>query len=165
MTNQKPKMGEDEQNTGMEHPPRTDPADSGSRWLLSVDSERDKMTDNPILNFAIIFISLLVLTGIPLTISWVMYAFQKRDLKRLLAKKSCPLCGCEFGIHIDPFHPPYDEWTPRKERTYEYWLFYCRNCQGDIWINRKAEIVGSYPREVIECKRDKPTPQIIRRQE
>lgn len=123
------------------------------------------MTDNPILNFVIIFGCLLVLAGIPLTISWIICAFQKRDLKRLLATKSCPLCGCEFGIHIDPFHPPYDEWTPRKERTYEYWLFYCGNCQGNIWINRKAEIVGSSAREVIESKTDKTKPLIINRNE
>jgi hypothetical protein len=105
------------------------------------------MTDNPILNFGIIFLSLLVLVGIPLGFIVIRDYFKRRYFRRELAKKTCPLCGCEFGAKIAPFHPPYDEWTPRKERTYDYWLFYCGNCRGDIWISKNAEIVAAEPRE------------------
>lgn len=99
------------------------------------------MTDNPIINFGIIFVGLLVIVGIPLFGVAIRDYFKKRYFCRELGGKKCPLCGCEFGYTINPFHPPYDEWTPRKERTYDHWLFYCGNCQGDIWIDKDAKIV------------------------
>ncbi|MHC4374368.1 MAG: hypothetical protein ACYSTO_09385, partial [Planctomycetota bacterium] len=81
------------------------------------------------------------------SISWIKHLSKKRNLKRKLVNKACPRCGCSFAVAIEPFHPPYDEWIPRKERTDDYWLFYCANCRGDIWVNNAAEIVESNPPE------------------
>jgi hypothetical protein len=102
-----------------------------------------------IFHFIVIFTSLLVLTGIPVSIAGTRYFLTKRFLKHQLANKCCSICKVEYGSKISPIRPGYNPSTPPHERTYDYWIFRCVNCRAEVWVNTKAEIIKVYAKEEI----------------
>lgn len=99
------------------------------------------------LSFLLFFSILLAIAGIVLAPSGYRYRKIKRFLIHELAGKPCSVCGVKYGTKIKIYRQCYDDWVPRKERTYEHWLFSCPNCQANVWVHEKGQIVSVVSKE------------------